>query len=271
MGEGLVEGFVDGLGNGFVKGLVSVIMPVHDSEATLEGSVRSVLGQGYADLELIAVDDASGDGSLALLREIREEDPRIKLICSRRNLGVAAARNAGIQHARGQYLAFLDSDDLWRPDKLEHQIAFMEGNGAGFSATAYGVVDQDGNRCGPDRHALAREDSPLRPEDYMSGNPFGCLTVMLDRSRLKGMAIRFPDIKHEDYALWLDILMGGADAYYLDEVLADYRIGRGSMSGNKLSSAAWTWQIYRHHIGLPLGKSLRCFVRYALNGVRKRI
>src|SRR5579864_1915413 len=125
-------------------GLVSIVMPTHNSQGSLGESVQSVLAQTYGDWELLIVDDASQDSTLALARQFASNDPRIRVLPLEQNVGVADARNHGISAARGQYLAFLDSDDLWLPHKLQAQIDFMRSSGAGFSFAQYRRIDRDG-------------------------------------------------------------------------------------------------------------------------------
>ena len=251
--------------------LVSVIMPVYNASDTVSGSIRSVLSQTRANLELITVDDGSSDTSVSIIETIAASDPRIQLIRSEQNAGIAAARNRGILAAKGRYIAFLDSDDLWRPEKLEQQIAFMQLHQAALSATAYGIIDAKGNKAGSDRFP------PAESMDYqkmLRGNPLGCLTVLIDRMELEKQGfhhpLSFPIIRHEDYALWLSITKCGIPAWGLQEVLADYRVDNASASGNKLRSAKWTYEIYRNYLGLGRLKSISCFFSYLLEAVRKR-
>ena len=257
--------------------LVSVVMPVYNAADTVTESVQSVQAQTWSDWELVVVDDGSKDSSVEILTDLSEKDPRIRLFRQEHNSGVAAARNRGIQEANGQYIAFLDSDDLWRPEKLEKQIAFMGEHQAAISATAYGVIDETGRRAGVDRHFPGTQ-AGYRTYDFqelLKGNALGCLTVMIDREALQEQGytgeITFPQIKHEDYALWLSILQTGVKAYALEEVLADYRIGSKSISGNKWRSAKWTYDIYRKHLGLGRIESIRCFLGYLSSAVAKRV
>lgn len=258
------------------KGLVSVIMPVYNAAATLEDSVRSVQAQSCENWELLAVDDGSKDASPEILAEFSEKDQRIRLLQQAQNSGVALARNRGIREAAGQYLAFLDSDDLWRPEKLKKQIAFMEEHQAAVSATAYGVIDETGRKAGADRHFPGVQEGcrTYGFQELLKGNALGCLTVVVDRKALQEQGytgeITFPQIKHEDYALWLSILQTGVKAYALEEVLADYRIDSKSISGNKWKSAKWTYEIYRNYLGLGRVESIRCFLGYLYSAVRKR-
>ena len=273
------------------QGLVSVVMPVYNAADTVRLSVRSVQQQSYTDWELLVIDDGSGDASVKIVSALAAEDQRIRLFLQEKNGGVAAARNRGIRESEGQYLAFLDSDDLWRPEKLKKQIAFMREHHAAISATAYGVIDEKGEKAGADRHfpgASASSEQPLSGTDcsgapfrtydfrqLLRGNALGCLTVMIDRKALREQGftgeLSFPQIRHEDYALWLSILKQGVKAYALNEVLADYRIDSRSVSGNKWKSAKWTYEIYRNYLGLGRAESMRCFLGYLFSAVAKRV
>ena len=261
------------------QSLVSVIMPVYNAKKIVAESVQSIQTQTYSDWELLAVDDGSQDSSIEILTALSEKDQRIRLFRQKQNGGVAEARNRGIQEADGQYLAFLDSDDLWRPEKLAKQVAFMKEHHVAISATAYGVIDETGKKAGVDRHFMGVKDGDgyrsYDFQDLLKGNALGCLTVMMNREALQEQGykgkIAFPQIRHEDYALWLSILRQGVKAYALDEVLADYRINSTSVSGNRWRSAKWTYTIYRDYLRLGRAESMRCFLGYLFSAVAKRM
>jgi teichuronic acid biosynthesis glycosyltransferase TuaG len=159
--------------------------------------------------------------------------------------------------ARGQYLAFLDSDDLWLPSKLSAQTEFMQRHGVGFCFTRYRRL-KPGGQLG----AAVRIPDQLRYHDLLKGNVIGCLTVMIDRNKVPAFTMH--SIGHEDYLAWLQILKNGITAWGLQEDLARYRVSAESTSGNKQRSALWTWQILRRYEGLTLHKSMICFLRYFL-------
>lgn len=281
-----------------IQSLVSIVMPLYNAAHTVLESVRSIQAQTCPDWELVIVDDGSRDPSVEIVSGLIEEDPRIRLFRQEQNGGVAEARNRGIQESQGQYLAFLDSDDLWRPEKLAKQISFMKEHHAAISATAYGVIDENGKKARADRH-FQHIEAGYRTYSFrelLKGNALGCLTVMIDRIALQEQGytgdLAFPQIKHEDYALWLSILRGGSasatgtdsatgsdsevpggglKAYALDEVLADYRLDSRSVSGNKWKSAKWTYEIYRNYLGLSRAESMRCFLGYLFSAIAKRV
>lgn len=242
------------------SGLVSVVMPAHNSQGLLCESVQSVLAQTYKDWELIIVDDASRDGTLALASQFASDDPRIRVLPLEQNVGVAEARNRGINDARGQYLAFLDSDDMWLPNKLETQIGFMGSTGAGFSFAQYRRISRDGSLSNP-----VKVPRSVNYEGLLRGNSIGCLTVAIDRYQIPEVSM--PAIKHEDYVTWLKILRRGHVAYGIPQDLARYRVTASSVSSDKRRSASWTWNIYRRVEGLSLLKSAWCFLHYTARAI----
>jgi glycosyltransferase involved in cell wall biosynthesis len=243
--------------------LVSVIMPAHNSQALLEESARSVIAQTYPDWELLIVDDASTDGTLKTARELALADPRIRIVPLTRNVGVAAARNRGIAAARGQYIAFLDSDDLWLSHKLKTQIEFMRKSGAAFSFAEYRRFNGNGMLSKP-----IKVPSRTGYEKLLRGNLIGCLTVVIDRFTIGEVSM--PSIKHEDYVTWLGILKQGHVAWGIHEDLARYRLTSTSVSADKKRAAGWTWNIYRRIEGLSIAKSIWCFANYFLHAIYVR-
>lgn len=251
--------------------LVSVVMPVHNSAATLGASVRSVLAQTHTDVELLITDDASTDDSMDLLQDLARQDERVHPRAAPEQGGAAKARNLALARARGEYVAFLDSDDMWLPEKLERQLAFAAG-GTPLTFTSYYKVDGDytGEACdfAPNgRVVAAREHVTYR--DMLVQDHIGALTAMYDRTVLGTRLM--PDMpKRQDYALWLSIMRDGADARGLQEPLAVYRAGRaGSLSSNKLALVEHNWRLYREHEHLSLLQSTRALAGATWHSVRK--
>lgn len=244
--------------------LVSVIMPVFNAEATLARSIESVLGQKFANLELIAVDDCSSDGSSQILAQASARDARVRVLRQPFNAGVAAARNAGIGVAKGTHMAFLDSDDRWHPRKLELQLAQMREAGARVSYCAYRRVSQDGRLL-----SVVVPPNEVAYADMLESNHIGNLTGMYDRSL--GDAL-FQAVGHEDYVFWLGRvrLAGHALCVRHDEPLAYYLVREGSVSSNKWLAVSWQWRIYREHENLGLLASAWYMALYAANALRKR-
>lgn len=246
-----------------IKDLVSVVTPVHNAEKYIETTLKSILNQTYKNLEVILVDDASKDSSREIIKKYEKIDSRVRPILLDNNVGVANARNEGIKNARGQYIAFLDSDDIWLEEKLEEQIKFMQEKDIAFSHTAYEFMDEEGNKIGK----TVRVVESVGYTDLLKQNSIGCLTVVIDRNKVE--KIEMPQIRHEDYATWLSILRDGNRAYGHDKVLALYRKSSNSLSGNKVKSAMWTWNIIRNVENVPLQKAVFYFSNYAIKNINK--
>lgn len=243
--------------------LVSVITPLYNAKAYIEKTIASVQAQTYGNWEMIVIDDGSTDGSAELVKKCMEKDERIHLV-SQKNSGVAAARNHGMKVAKGRYLAFLDSDDLWKPEKLSRQLAFMEEKDCGFCYSGCDVIDETGKPTGQVR----KVPEYLTYQKYLWGNVVPCLTVLVDRTRTGDFEM--PAMGHEDYATWLTVVRKLGEAYGINEPLASYRINRGSVSSNKLRAMRWTWHIYRDSQKLPVYKSALYLMGHAIQAVRKR-
>ena len=224
--------------------LVSVVMPSYNTGSYIARSIESVVRQTHQNWELLIVDDCSTDQTDEAVRPYLA-DGRIKYIKNPKNSGAAVSRNRALAMAKGKWIAFLDSDDLWLPEKLERQIAFMRQNGYHFSYTNYAEIDSEGNRngvsvTGPRRITMAGFYNYCWP---------GCLTVMYDAETV-GL-IQIADIrKNNDYAMWLKACHR-ADCYLLDEELALYRRGRaGSISTQSIKTMiGWHYRLYRQAEG----------------------
>jgi len=247
-----------------VSPVVSVVMPVYNAAATVAQSMHSVLAQTHAGVELLVVDDCSRDGSAAVVDDVAATDPRVVTLRLPRNGGVAAARNAGIEAASGDYMAFLDSDDWWHPRKLAVQIARMHATGARVSYTGYQRVDEAGRPL-----SLVRPPGAVGYADMLKSNRIGNLTGVYDRSL--GDA-RFQRVGHEDYVFWLQMVRRAGIAVCATdpEPLAFYRVRAGSLSADKLKAARWQWRIYREVEKLGWTDACRYFVHYGVNALAKR-
>ncbi|MGY0798315.1 glycosyltransferase family 2 protein [Lysobacter sp. A286] len=243
---------------------VSVVMPVYNAADTVAQSMRSVLEQTYAGLELVVIDDCSNDGSAEVVEGIARTDPRVAILRLPCNGGVAAARNAGIQAATGDYLAFLDSDDWWHPGKLEVQLVQMRAAGARVSYAGYQRVDEAGKPL-----STVRPPATVRYADMLKSNRIGNLTGLYDRSLGDG---RFQRVGHEDYVFWLQMVRraGIAVCAMHPEPLAFYRVRAGSLSADKFKAARWQWHIYREVEKLGWADACRYFLHYGVNALAKR-
>lgn len=223
-----------------MAGLVSIIMPSYNTASFIAESIQSVLAQNYKDWELIIVDDCSPDNTDEVVRPYLS-DTRIRYLKNDKNSGAAVSRNRALREAKGKWIAFLDSDDLWMPDKLSKQIRFMENNGYHFSYTNYVEIDVDGKRNG----ITVTGPKKITKTGFFNYCWPGCLTVMYDRDAV-GL-IQIADIKkNNDYAMWLKVCRK-ADCYLLDEELALYRRGRaGSVSTHSIKTMiGWHYKLYR--------------------------
>lgn len=246
------------------KNLVSIITPMYNSEKYIGCTIESVLNQTYKDWEMLIIDDCSSDNSSIIAKSYAEKDSRIKYIRVEKNSGVSHTRNIGLKEARGKFIAFLDSDDIWNEIKLEKQINFMVKNDCAITFTSYELMDEENEKLGK----IIRVPQKVDYNKLLKGNILGCLTVVIDKSKLN-FEINMSGIRHEDYVLWLSILKQGYVAYGIDEVLALYRKSLNSLSGNKIKSAMWTWNIYRNIEKIPLYKSIYYFMNYSINGIKK--
>lgn len=249
-----------------MKELVSVIMPSYNSKDYISFSIESVLKQTYPNWELIIVDDCSTDGTPDMLAEWAKADERIHVINRKENGGAAMARNTALDYSSGRYIAFLDSDDKWKPNKLELQLRFMEENNYAFTFTSYEYITKDGEQLEKQVHA----PRIISYQDMLKNTIVGCLTVIVDRNIIG--SFHMPNIRtRQDLATWLSILKKGHNAYGMKEILAEYRIGNDSISNNKWKSAQKTWFVYREIERLNLAKAAWCFSHYAYHAIRKRI
>lgn len=232
------------------KGLVSIIMPSYNTASYIKETIQSVLNQTYQNWELIIVDDCSADNTDEVLGTIK--DPRIRYFKNDKNSDAAVSRNKALREARGQWIAFLDSDDLWMPEKLEKQIHFMEKNDYSFSYTNYEEIDVEGKKTG------IRVTGPKKITKTGMFNYCwpGCLTVMFDANKVGLLQIK--DIKkNNDYAMWLKVCKK-VNGFLLDEYLAFYRKGRvGSVSTHSIKTMIlWHYKLYHDAENMGVIKSL---------------
>jgi glycosyltransferase involved in cell wall biosynthesis len=243
---------------------VSIITPAFNSEKYIGEAITSVQSQTYMDWEMIIVDDCSDDNTVNVVESFAAQDPRLRLVQMSDNAGPAVARNTAIEMSSGRYIAFLDSDDTWVPDKLERQIAFMKLNDYPFTFTAYEKINHSGVQVG-------RVSVPVRVtyQDLLKVCTIGCLTVIFDTNYF-GKQYMPPIRKRQDYGLWLKLLKQTDYAYGLNQVLAQYRLHDESISSNKFSAASHQWMLYRNHQKFGFFKTLYYFSHYASNGLLRR-
>jgi len=233
------------------KDLVSIITACYNSENYIPETINSVLNQTHQNWELLIVDDCSTDNTKSLIKKFQKTEKRIKLFQLNENSGAAVARNKAIREAKGVFIAFLDSDDNWLPEKLERQLEFMISNNYNLTHTSYELIDHQGN-------SLNKTIVPakiLGYKDMLYSNKIGCLTAIYNQRKIgkKYMPLLR---KRQDYALWLKILKTGEKAYGLAEVLSQYRNTENSISNNKLNLIKWNWKLLREVENLSFIKSV---------------
>lgn len=250
----------------YVEDMVSVIMPAYNSEGCITAAVKSVLEQTFTNLELIICDDASKDGTLKTVKSAATGDSRVIIIENESNSGVAKTRNNAMKKASGRFIAFLDSDDLWKRDKLEKQLDFMKKSGCALCYASYGLINENGEPLKKGQAGI-RETADYK--SLLKNNFIGMLTVVADRS-LTGDIV-FSRNRHEDLILWLALAKKGLSMKGMNQSLALYRVSGNSLSGNKLKAAAWRWRVYRESEKLNFTKSIWYMLFYIVNSILKRM
>ena len=242
---------------------VSIIIPVYNAEKFIGKTIESVLNQTYKNWEMLIFNDKSKDDSLKIIKKYSEKDERIKVVDSKENVGVVAARNKLIEIATGEFIAFLDADDYWKQNKLEKQIKFMRKNNASISCTEYTRVTEDEKEI---NDIIIKEI--ITYEDMLKNNYLGCLTVIYNANKL-GKRYFKERKKNEDYVLWLEIVKETKIIFGLKENLAFYRVLNNSRSSNKIKVAKDRWEVYRKIERLSLLKSIYYFLQYVIRALKK--
>jgi teichuronic acid biosynthesis glycosyltransferase TuaG len=243
--------------------LVSIITPAFRVAAVIGQTIESVLAQTHGEWEMLIADDCSPDETREVVRAWTRRDPRIKLIEMPRNGGPAQARNAAIDAARGRWLAFLDSDDLWLPDKLERSLAHARAHDAALVFTGFRRIDAQGQRTG----RYLGVPRTLSYRQLLGNTAIATSTVLVNRQRAG--PVRMRTTYYDDFDCWLRILERGHLAHGLDQDLMRYRVMSASVSRNKRRSAAMVWRAYRELERLSLPASAWYFTQYAVRGLLK--
>ena len=243
--------------------LVSVITPSYNSEKFISKTIESVINQTYKNWEMIIVDDCSTDKSNKIIENYIKKDNRIKFLKLEKNMGPAVARNTAIREAKGRYIAFLDSDDIWLPEKLEKQLEFMNKNDLAFTYSSYYLINEEEKHLG-----VFNTIPEITYESMLRTCSVGCLTAIYDTHKLGKMYM--PNIlKRQDYGLWLKILKLIGKTKGILEPLAIYRIRKNSVSSNKLKVSIYQWRVYRDIEKIGFFKSIYYFAHYVRNGLKK--
>ncbi len=274
-----------------MKELVSIIVPVYRAAAYIAETIAMVEAQTWQDWELILVDDCSPDNSAEVIRNTLQKQTGqdnadrqscegvhtemftgaggqpVMLLQKQKNEGAARARNTGLDMAQGRYIAFLDADDVWYPEKLEREMRFMREKEAGFVFTAYEFGDSQARPTGRVVHVPER----LTYRQALSRTVIFTTTVLFDRKRIPDRLLRMPAVASEDTATWWQILREGYTAWGLNEVLAVYRRPAKSLSSNKAEAVRRIWNLYRRQEKLSVAASAGYFIMWAYRATKRRI
>lgn len=248
--------------------LVSIITPVYKCADYIAKTIESVQSQTYTHWEMILVDDCTPDNSAEIIAKYAAEDRRIRYMKQHQNGGAALARNAGLDAAKGRYIAYLDADDIWLPNKLERQLDFMEKNNIQFSCCDYEKIEEDGTPL----NKIVHMPKTITYNQLLRNTIIQTVGVIIDLNRVDRNLLVMPNVRRgQDSATWLQMLRNGVKFVGQNEVLAQYRRVPHSLSANKLSALKRTWYLYRgvEHLSVP--KSVVCLIGWAYHASVKRI
>lgn len=244
--------------------LITVVTPCHNAGGMISHTIESVLNQTYSDWEMLIVDDCSTDDSEEIIKRHQAKDKRIRYFKTEEPSGSPSLpRNIGIENANGKYIAFLDSDDLWLPEKLERQLRFMEVNAVSLSYSYYEKISWDEER----NNRLITTALKTTYKSLLKSNSIPCLTAMITREAIGDT--RFKQIPQEDFCFWLDILKKGYVAYNMCEDTALYRVAKDSRSSNKIDMFKGYWNVIRNHQNIPFLKCCYYMTTYSVKGIAK--
>lgn len=246
---------------------VSIITPCYNAEAFIETTYNCLKAQTYQNWEWIVVDDQSSDSSWEILSNIVSKDKRVITYKNTQNLGAADTRNKCLELATGDFLAFLDCDDLWSADKLKRQIHFMQKNNCDYSYHNYKMINESGDEL----KQISLRDI-VNVSELLKNNPFATSSIIIKSSIIKNNHIKFPSHlrRRQDYIFWYQALKVCEKAYNVGDTLSSYRVfSKNSLSANKKKMALIQWQLYRNEFKLGLLKSWYYFFHYAIHGIKK--
>ena len=249
-----------------MNNLVSIITASYNNSIFLDDCIKSVLEQTYTNWELLIVDDASKDDSKSKILNYSKADKRIKPVFLDYNIGPASSRNIALEKVQGDYIAFLDSDDIWSRDKLSIQIKFMLDNNISFSFSAYNRMYENGTVI----EKIINVPSQISYDEYLKNTIIGCLTVVLKKTSFTDIKMPLLRSSH-DMALWLNLLGDGVNAYGINISLAKYRLVNSSNTSNKFRAVLDVWSVYRNHEKLSFIFSVYNLIFYIYNAIKKRL
>ena len=243
---------------------VSIVIPAYNCEKFIETTVVSALQQSFSDFEMIIINDASTDHTPQILRRLQKMDSRIKVFDHQNNQGVAKTRNEAFGYCKGRFIALLDADDVWYKDKLKEQIKEQKRTGADLVYCSYAIINEHGERiC---------EDFIVPPETDLQAtlaqSVINCSTAFFKASLASRFRFR-SDYYHEDLVFWIDLLRAGISVRGVQQVLAAYRVVRGSRAADKLNSARNRYVILRRYLKLPVRRAQRIMLQYVIRALNK--
>lgn len=248
----------------YIQGLVSVIIPVYNVEKYIDRTLNSIFAQTYDQIEIVMVDDQSSDKSAELIKRYQEEHPEIIYYLQPQNMGAGHARNKALELAKGQYVAFLDADDVWKPEKVEKQINLMREKNGSFCFTAIEMIDGEDNVIKPKRKVREKIDYKF----LLSNTMIPTSSVVVDRIVIGDFRMHLRR-GGQDYATWLKLLRDGSTAYGIDEALVGYRIDGESLSSNKLKSIQQIWEIQTQDEGISKIAAFFHIIVWTMNSIKK--
>jgi len=238
---------------------------MYNSKKFIDETIQSVLNQTFSDWEMLLVDDCSPDGSFKYVQGKYIGEPRVKVIQNQVNSGAGVTRNNALALASGRYIAFLDSDDMWDPSKLQYQLAYMQGNSAPISHTSFSFMDEEGNAA----RGLVDVSYKVDLAKHLRKTEMGMSTCMVD-TKLVG-SFRLSEVRaRQDFLLWVSLLAQGHKSYGLQKYLTKYRIRKGQISANKFVVVPKTFLLYMGISHVPIHMRFVYFVGYVVNAFAKR-
>lgn len=243
----------------------SVVITTHNSAATIEKTICSVIEQSFNDYEIIVIDDASVDNTVTVINQlIKKFEVCIRFYQNSVNKGVSFTRNRGIDKSKGQYITFLDGDDVWLKDKLKKEAQFLKESHIDWVCSNYNVINEKYEYI----NKRIRKPGIYTYKDIVkSGNPIGMLTVAISKKIL--LNNKFRNIHHEDFDLWIRLARKGYICFTINDVLASYMKSKTSLSGNKLKSILWTYNVFRKN-DLSFCISVVLTIKYLLNVINRK-
>ena len=242
--------------------LVSIIIPYYKKKDYIKKTINSILKQTYKKFEIIIINDEPGELSKNILSFLKKKDSRIKIINNKKNIGAGKSRNKGINIAKGKYIAFIDSDDVWKKNKLLKQIEFMRRKNIEISHTSYEIIDDDLAIRG------TRQAKVMNYKKLIKSCDIGLSTVIIKKSLIKNL--RFPNLKtKEDYVLWLEIAKKGKTIHALNTKLTQWRKSKNSLSASVVRKLTDGYYVYRHYLKLSVIKSLYSLLVLSINFLNK--